>query len=212
MRENRPGTQPLLIAIGGFAGTGKTTLSRRLSSDLSIPRLGSDTIGRTIKGSSSIRDKEIDAYRVGYEVLFRLCEEFIESGVSVIVDVSLGWPFQWQALDSIVSHNPSAVFLPVLLRCPHEQCMARIESRYQTRPEYFDPPDVFTSDPKIVNIWNFLHEIERPDIFDCDASGPTTGVYNQVRQYIAARNSIPNNPLQTPPDKLGAYALNVGKS
>jgi len=61
---NEPSRQsraPLLIAIGGFAGTGKTSMSRRLSRDLSIPRLGSDTIGRTIKGSAGLKGGDVDA-------------------------------------------------------------------------------------------------------------------------------------------------------
>ena len=61
---------PALIVIGGFAGTGKTAVSRRLASELSIPRLGSDTLGRTIKNSIGIKNGEVDAYWTAYELLF----------------------------------------------------------------------------------------------------------------------------------------------
>jgi len=50
---------PALIIVGGFAGTGKTAISRRLSAELGIPRLGSDTLGRTINtslGSHSVTE------------------------------------------------------------------------------------------------------------------------------------------------------------
>ena len=50
---------PGLIVVGGFAGTGKTSVSRRLSAELCIPRLGSDTIGRTIKGSAGIQNGDV---------------------------------------------------------------------------------------------------------------------------------------------------------
>ena len=83
-------TSPALIIVGGFAGTGKTTVSRRLSAELSIPRLGSDTLGRTIKGSQALNGADVNAYWIAYEVLFRLCEEFIQSGVSTILDLTLG--------------------------------------------------------------------------------------------------------------------------
>lgn len=53
--ERMPRARPVLIAIGGFAGTGKSTMSRRLSRELSIPRLGSDAIGRTVKGVKAIK-------------------------------------------------------------------------------------------------------------------------------------------------------------
>ena len=54
-KNERKCPSPALVVIGGFAGTGKTAVSRRLSAELGIPRLGPDTIGRTIKGSVGIK-------------------------------------------------------------------------------------------------------------------------------------------------------------
>jgi 2-phosphoglycerate kinase len=56
-----------LILIGGFVGTGKSTISRQLAAELHIPRLGSDTIGWAIKTSDGIKNG--DAYWVAYDVL-----------------------------------------------------------------------------------------------------------------------------------------------
>ena len=179
------GRGPVLIVIGGLAGTGKTAVSRRLSRDLSVPRLGSDTIGRVIKGSAGIKGGEVDAYWIAYEVLFRLCEEFIQSGVSVVLDLTLGWPFQWRSLDGIIQRHPTTVFLPVVLRCPHEQCMARIQSRHEAKPEYYDPPHVYTTEQKILNIWTFLQKLDRPEVRFVDATGSQNEVYDTVKQHIA---------------------------
>jgi predicted kinase len=99
-------TWPALIVIGGFAGTGKTAVSRRLSAELRIPRLGSDTLGHIIRDSAGIKSGEVDSYWIAYEVLFHLCEEFIASGVSAVLDLTMGWEFQWQHLDSIVRRHP----------------------------------------------------------------------------------------------------------
>src|SRR4051812_48857307 len=93
--------RPCLIVVGGFAGTGKTTLSRRLSADLRCPRLGADTIGRTISGSEAIKGRDLDTQWIAYDVLFQLCDDFLHSGVSVILDVNMGWPFQWESVDAI---------------------------------------------------------------------------------------------------------------
>lgn len=182
--------EPLLTVIGGFAGTGKTTVSRRLSRDLSIPRLGSDTIGRTIKGSAGIKGGEVDAFWIAYELLFRLCEEFVQSGVSVVLDLTLGWQFQWRHLDGIIQRHPTAVFLPVVLRCPHEQCMARIQSRHQARPDHYDPPSVYTSEQTILDIWSFLQKPDRPEAYSVDATGTPDEVYDAVKQVIVAETEL----------------------
>ena len=120
-----------LIAIGGFPGAGKTTICQRLCNEFNLPCLSSDAIGRTIDGSQGIGEGRIDAYRVAYDVLFRLCEEFIRSSASVILDLTLGWDFQWRKLDGILERHPRTLFLPVVLRCPHELCMERLEARSQ---------------------------------------------------------------------------------
>ncbi len=176
-------TQPLLIVVGGFAGTGKSVMSRRLSRELCMPRLGSDTIGRTIKNLAEIQGLDVNAYSVGYQVLFRLCEEFVQSGVSAIVDITLGWEQQWCNLDRIIERNPCTVFLPVILRCSREDCMVRIARRHQAKPEYYDPPDVYTS-PNALNVWRFLGELHRPEVHFVDAARTQDEVYDDIRLYI----------------------------
>jgi len=179
--------RPLLIAIGGFAGTGKTTICKRLSRELSIPRLGSDTIGRTVKGSAGIKGGEVDAYFIAYEVLFRLCDEFVQSGIHVIVDITLGWEFQWRSLDEVVAKHPATVFLPLLLRCPREQAMTRIQKRYDARPDYYSPPAEFATGQKHLDIWDFLEKLDRPDAHFIDARGTEDTVYNVVKSYVTER-------------------------
>ncbi len=88
-----------LIAIGGFPGAGKTTICGRLSLEFNLPCLSSDIIGRAIERSPGIKASRIDACRVAYDVLFCLCEEFIQSSASVILDLTLGWDFQWRKVD-----------------------------------------------------------------------------------------------------------------
>lgn len=184
-RENQKHPSPALIIIGGFAGSGKTAISRRLSSELSIPRLGSDTIGRTVKNSTGIRNG--DAYRIAYDVLFRLCEEFIQSSVSTILDLTMGWEFQWQRVDDIIHRYPKTVFLPVILRCPHETCIERIRQRHEANPEYYDPPEVYTTEPKILDIWKFLTHLDRPDVHLIDGNRPHDKVYEAVKEYVMSR-------------------------
>jgi predicted kinase len=184
MNEQSPNRRPLLIVIGGFAGTGKSAMSHRLSRNLAIPRLGSDTIGRTVKGWAELRDLDVNAHSVAYQVLFRLCEEFIQSGVSVVLEMTLGWPQQWSNLDRIVRDNPTTVFLPIILRCPHDLCMNRIAKRHQAKPDYYSSPEAYAADPRNPGIWRLLEELDRPEVRLIDASGTEAEVYDQIRVHV----------------------------
>lgn len=177
-----------LIAIGGFPGAGKTTICQRLCSEFNLPCLSSDSIGRTIEGSQGVGEGRIDAYRVAYDVLFRLCEDFIRASATVILDLTLGWDFQWRKLDGILERHPQTLFLPVVLQCPHELCMERLEARHRTMPEVYAPPSYFRNEPKVRSIWNTLQGLNRPDVHFVDASGDEDQVYTQVKQY--AKNRI----------------------
>ena len=185
-----------LIAVGGFPGAGKTTVCRRLSSELNLPCLSSDIIGRTIEGSKGIGEGRIDAYRVAYDVLFRLCDEFIRSSASVILDLTLGWDFQWRKLDGILKRHPRTLFIPVVLRCPYEVCLERLEVRHRATPEGYAAPSYFRTEPKVRNIWNYLQELNRTEVHSVDASGGEDQVYEKVKQYVITRMPNRKEPHQ----------------
>lgn len=174
-----------LIVLGGFAGTGKTTHSRRLSSEFRIPRLGSDTIGRTIRNSRGIEQSDaVNAYWVAYDVLFRLCEEFIQAGVSTVLDLSMGWAFQWERLDTIRERHPEIRFLPIVLRCPKDICIERTRIRHNANPTYYDPPETYLNDPKLLAVWEYLDRLDRPEVYFVDAAKPEHGVYEEIKRRV----------------------------
>ncbi len=177
----------VLIAIGGFPGAGKTTICRRLSNEFNLPCLSSDTIGRAITESKGIGDSGIDAFRVAYDVLFRLCEEFVQSSASVILDLTLGWDFHWRRLDEIFRRHPRTLFLPVILRCPHEQCIERIRMRYEAMPHAYEEPEYYTGQQRVRDIWDYLEAIDRPEVRFVDARGEEEQVYREVKQYVMDR-------------------------
>lgn len=179
--------KPVLIALGGFAGTGKTTIARRLSADLGFPRLGSDDLGRMIGASEGIRDASaVDAYWIAYDVLFSLCEEFLRAGVSTIVDITLGWAFQWQRLEAIRERHPEVLFQPIILRCPLDVCLDRIRQRHEAAPVHHSPPELFTTRPKILAVWDFLEHLSRPEVRFVDAARPFDAVYAEVIRCVTA--------------------------
>lgn len=176
-----------LIALGGPPGAGKTTLARRLSSELAIPRLGSDDIGRLIEQSGGLGPgaANANAFRIGYDVLFGLCEEFLRSGVSTLVDTNLGWAFQWQRLDALAARYPDTLILPIVLRCPRAVCLERIARRHAADPTH-GPPALFRTEPTILRVYEFIERLDRPDIHFVDAAGSRDGVYEEVRRYLRA--------------------------
>ena len=183
------GDRPALIVLGGFAGTGKTTLARRLSAEWGIPTLGSDTIGRTISASEGIKDGAVNAYWIAYDVLFHLSEEFLRSGISVILDLNLGWAFQWQRLDAIRERHPQMLFVPIILRCPRELCLERIRRRHAGDPTS-GPPELYTTEQMHLGIWDFLERLDRPDVHVVDAAGPQEEVYEEIERHLALRCNV----------------------
>ncbi len=176
---------PAVIVIGGFAGAGKTAHSRRLSAELGRPRLGSDDIGETIKGSQGVRAGVVEAYWIGYDVLFALCEEFVRSGVSTILDLSMGWAFQWERLDAIGARRPEALILPIILRCPREVCIERIRRRHAENPGHpvhREPPELSR---QLLDVWAFLERLERPDASFVDAARSQDEVHADIKRRIA---------------------------
>jgi predicted kinase len=181
------GRRPALIVVGGFAGSGKSTLTRRLSGDLGIPRLGSDTISRVIRESEAVEGREVNAGWIAHDVVFGLCDDFLRSGISTILDLNMGRAFQWERVDAIARAHPEAQFLPIVLRCPREVCLERIARRHAERPDRYEPPAVFTTDAWVVATWDYLERLERPDVHVVDAAPGADAVYAEVREYLAAR-------------------------
>jgi adenylate kinase family enzyme len=179
--------RPYVIILGGAPGTGKTTLSRRLAAQLRLPRLGADTIGRTIKASPALTDQSITAYWLAYDVLFRLCDEFLQSNVSHIVDVNLGWAFQWQHIDAMKHRYPRVIVLPIVLQCSRAMCLERIRARHAANPSYYDPPELFTTDAKFLRIWAFLEALDRPGVHRVNAAQELEDVYADITDYMRQR-------------------------
>jgi predicted kinase len=174
----------MLIVFGGFAGTGKTTIARRLSSELGMPCLSSDSLHYVIGTSPGVNGAEINAGWIAYDVLFHLGEEFLDRGVSTILDTNLGHSFKWRWLDQLRERRPSVTVLPILLRCPLEVCLPRIQERYERDPTQHAPSGLFTTNANIVSIWDYLTDLDRPDAHWIDANRPLAEVYDDVRAYV----------------------------
>jgi predicted kinase len=177
--------QPTLIVVGGYPGSGKTSVARRLAADLRLPRLSSDAIGETIRASPAIMGANLNATWLAYDIVFDLCAAFIQSGVSPILDLNMGWAFQWQRLDELRAQHRGLRCAIIILRCPREVCHARIRERQRDDPSA-DIAERFEIEPRFFELWQFIERLDRPDIKSIDAARPFDTVYDSVRQRIPA--------------------------
>ena len=139
--------------------------------------MASDHLGRTVAASPGVTAAGLNATWIAYDVVFALADELLGLGVSAILDLNLGRAFQWQRLDALRQHHPAARVVPVVLRCPCETCLERLRRRHMADPATSDPPERFTTDPRILEVFAFLDRLDRPDAAGLDANGTEDAVY-----------------------------------
>jgi len=106
-------------------------------------------------------------------------------GLSVLLELNLGWAFQWAWLDRLGTRHQGIGVLPIVLRCSRDICLERIRRRHATDPST-GAPELYETDPKILAVFGFLEQLERPDVVAIDASHPADEVYSAVGQAVAA--------------------------
>lgn len=183
---------PMVIVIGGFAGTGKTYQAQRLSTELRIPRLSSDTVGQIISASRFF-DASNNAIALAYDVVFGLCNDFLRCGVSTVFDLNMAWEFQWKQLDALREQHPHVRCVAIILRAPWDVCLERVRRRHAADPDTSAPPEVFATTQHILDGWAFLERLDRPEVKVIDADRSETAVYEDIKHHVrqAMTNSVP---------------------
>jgi predicted kinase len=174
-----------LIIIGGFAGSGKTHVSKRLAFEMGLPRLEADLLGKTIRQLESFSATSTEAYQIGYAVLWKLCEEFLRSRASLIVDANMAWDVAWESVDALLERCPGFTCVPIVLRCPREVCLERIRRRYQDEPGWHGDPRAVQGDHATM-LSDFLSKLRRPDVRFLDSNRSADEVYEDVRDHVTA--------------------------
>jgi predicted kinase len=178
---------PSLIVIGGFPGAGKSTLAERLSKELRVARLCSDVLGGSIRGTLGGAVPSSEAFRAGYDLLFRLTDEFLGDGCTVLVDCNMGWEFQWRNLDQVHARHPEVTWCPLVLRCPLDVCRERLRRRHLADPGRHPPvEEFFDRNPQLSALWAFLDALDRPDVVYLDGSQSPAAVFADALKRIPA--------------------------
>lgn len=177
-----------LIVIGGFPGSGKSTVAKLLAKELRGARLCSDVLGGSIRDTFGGAVRSSDAFRAGYDLLFRLCDEFLDNGCTVLVDCSMGWEFQWRGLDQVRAKHPEVSWCPLILRCPMEICRERLRLRHVADPRAHPPvEEFFDRNPQLGGLWAYLESLDRPDAAYLDGSRCAPAVYAEALRGVEAR-------------------------
>lgn len=182
--DNRPG----LAVIGGFPGVGKSSVAERLAKQLGAARLCSDVLGGSIRGTLDGVIPGSEAFRAGYDLLFRLSDEFLGDGCTVVVDCSMGWEFQWRGLDQVRAKHPDVTWCPVILRSPMAVCRERLRLRHAADPGgHPSVEEFFDHNPQLSGLWTYLDALDRRDVAYVDGSSAPAAVYADVLRHIQVR-------------------------
>jgi hypothetical protein len=119
--------------------------------------------------------------------LFELAEEFVRHGSSAVVDLSLGWRFQWEALDAIGARHANVRVLPFILGCSRETSLSRLQQRHLDDPQRHPSADEFMRQPQLAAVEQLLAEVDRPDIHRVNAERPVTDVLEDIRETLAVK-------------------------
>ena len=129
---------PVLIAIGGLSGTGKSTLAAKLAARIG-PAPGalhvrSDVERKRLFGVPETQPLERQHYRVGvaervYSILNEKAREALAARHAVIVDAVFAKPEERSAIEA-VAREAGCDFLGLWLTAPDELLIERVEQRH----------------------------------------------------------------------------------
>ena len=128
---------PRLVAVGGFSGSGKSTVARALAASVGPAPGGrifsSDRIRKRINGVAPTAQLPAEAYRpemsrIVYDTLFREAEHILALGHGVVLDAVFDRP-EDRARVAAIAEAVGVPFEGLWLEAPVETLVARVEGR-----------------------------------------------------------------------------------
>lgn len=122
---------PILILVAGPPCAGKTTIARRLSSDLQLPLMSKDMIKESLYDSLGWRDREWSRSlgSPAMELLFLFSEAQVATGRSCIIEANFWASLSTGSLLQLKLRHP---YVPLQVRCDAEPAVLNERFRRRT--------------------------------------------------------------------------------
>jgi len=129
--------EPVLVAVGGLSGTGKSTLGAKLAARLGAApgalHARSDVERKRLFGVPETQRLDRQHYRIGvaqrvYDILDARARLALAAGHSVIVDAVFAKPEERDAI-AAAAHGCGRKFVGLWLNAPPQTLVARVEQR-----------------------------------------------------------------------------------
>lgn len=125
-------TRPLLIIVGGAPATGKTTLGRRIATDLHLPFIGKDDIKETLFDTLGIGDRAWSRQLGGatYPLMYFMVETLLKVGISTVVESNFDPIASTQEFLALKQRYSFASF-QILCQAPRAVTLERYRKRWE---------------------------------------------------------------------------------
>lgn len=137
--------KPCLILVNGYPGVGKTTLSRRLASDLALPLFEKDVIKEMLYdglgGGEPAWVRKLGA--VSYDLLYHLMERELSVGRSILIEGVFSDQLDRDRFQDLLDGYPLTV-VQVVCKTPVEIAYERFHARYHSGDRHPSHPDDLT--------------------------------------------------------------------
>lgn len=130
-------SKPILIALYGFPGAGKSYVARNLTSELHLAHVSADRIR-----SELFENPRYDAQEnaIINHLMDYMAEEFLNNGISVVYDANASRVAARRKLREL-GHRHKAEFMLVWLQIDHDSAFARTQQRdRRTQDDRFAQP------------------------------------------------------------------------
>lgn len=187
--ERRPLAPPVIIAIGGWIASGKTTLADRLGASMGAPAISTDRMRKHMLGAGATEPVHDKAFRGAYDPAItetvyaevrRAAEAVIASGRPVILDGSFR-SIESRAEVRALAQRLNVSFRFVECRCEPEVCRERLRERARRETVSDGRLAIFDD---FVAAWEPVDELPPREHIVVDTRRPIEATLAELRERI----------------------------